>query len=224
VANDVDALLRDLVARGGSDLHLVEGLVAKGRVHGVLEALTDGEPPVARWVDALLDERHRRTFDAAGDVDFAYEVADCGRFRVNVFRHHRGVGAVFRAVPRVIPSLDDLHLPEEVARFTTLTRGLVLVTGPTGSGKSSTLAALLDRINKSEARHVITIEDPIEFLHEDARSTFTQREIGRDTESFADALRSAARQDPDQIQVGEMRDKETMQLAHTHAEMGILVF
>jgi len=224
MTHDVDALLRDLVTRDGSDLHLLEGLVAKARVHGVLEPVTDEEPPVAAWVDELLDERHRRIFLEDGEADLAYDVADAGRFRVNVFRHHHGVGAIFRLIPRTIPSLDELHLPAEVERFTHFNRGLVLVTGPTGCGKSSTLAALLDAINRSESRHIITIEDPIEFLHDDVMSTFTQREIGRDTDSFAAALRSAARQDPDLVLVGEMRDKVTMQLALTLAEMGMLVY
>jgi twitching motility protein PilT len=176
------------------------------------------------WIDALLDDRHRRIFEREGETDLAYEVEGAGRFRVNVFNHHGGLGAVFRIIPQKIPTLEELQLPAEVERFSRLPAGLVLVTGPTGSGKSSTLAALLDVINTSYDRHVVTIEDPIEFVHADRRSTFTQREVGRDTESVAAALRSAARQDPDLILVGEMRDRETIHLALTLAEMGMLVF
>jgi twitching motility protein PilT len=143
---------------------------------------------------------------------------------VNVFRHQGGTGAVFRLIPRRIPTLDELSLPPEVARFADVQSGLVLVTGPTGSGKSSTLAALLAMINLREKRHIVTIEDPIEYVHIDVESAFTQREVGRDTDSFAAALRSAARQDPDLLLVGEMRDKETIHSALTLAEMGMLVF
>jgi twitching motility protein PilT len=220
----VDDLLRELAGREGSDLHLLEGLPAKARVHGVLETIADESPDTGAWVEGLLDERHREIFARDGETDLAYEVEDAGRFRVNVFRHHGGVGAIFRIIPQTIPTIDELHLPRELNRFTTLSSGLVVITGPTGSGKSSTLAALLNVINQREARHIITIEDPVEFVHVDARSTFTQREVGRDTESAADALRSAARQDPDLLLVGEMRDRETIHLALTLAEMGMLVF
>jgi twitching motility protein PilT len=220
----VDDLLRDLAEREGSDLHLLDGVEPKARVHGVLEPLRDDTPAVGPMVFPLLDEHHEKIFDATGEVDLAYAVEGAGRFRVNVFRHHRGVGAVFRLIPRRIPGLDELNIPEEVERFTRLRQGLVLVTGPTGSGKSSTLAALLNVINLNEKKHIITIEDPIEYLHNDVDSIFTQREIGRDSASFADALRSAARQDPDLILVGEMRDRETIRLALTLAEMGMLVF
>ena len=221
---ELDGLLKDLVARGGSDLHLLEGLVAKVRVHGSLEPVTDEPPEVRPWIEALLDERHGRIFRERGETDLAHDVEGAGRFRVNVFRHHGGVGAVFRLIPREIPDLAELNLPPAVERFASLHRGLVLVTGPTGSGKSSTLAALLDLVNRSEARHIVTIEDPIEFLHADGLSTFTQREVGRDSASFAAALRSAARQDPDLVLVGEMRDRETIHLALSLAEMGMMVF
>jgi len=220
----IDDLLRDLAARDGSDLHLLQGLPPKARVHGLLEAMSDVMPDVARLVDPILEPRHRARFDADGETDLAYEVHGVARFRVNVFLHQGGTGAVFRMVPRAIPSLQDLNIPEETARFADIRSGLVLVTGPTGSGKTSTIAALLDLINGRDRRHIVTIEDPIEFLHEDRESTFTQREVGRDTEGFADALRSAARQDPDLVLVGEMRDQETIRLALTLAEMGMLVF
>jgi twitching motility protein PilT len=220
----IDAMLRDLVAREGSDLHLQEELPPKGRVHGVLERIGDVDDRVAGWILQLLDETLRGRLERQGEVDFAYEVEGAARFRVNVFRHQRGLGAVFRVIPTRIPSLEELRIPDEVLRFTELKRGLVLVTGPTGSGKSSTLAALLDVINQREARHIVTIENPIEFVHHDAQSTFTQREVGRDTDSFAEALQSAARQDPDLVLVGEMRDKETIHLALSLAEMGLMVF
>jgi twitching motility protein PilT len=220
----VDDLLREVVARGGSDLHLLEGLPPKARVHGHLEEIGKPSRKTGAWVDALLDDRHRALFDRDGESDLAYAVEGLARFRVNVFRHHGGLGAIFRMIPSVIPSLDELRIPHNVERFIELQGGLVLVTGPTGSGKSSTLAALFDLINERDRRHIITIEDPIEFVHEDKQCTFTQREVGRDTETFAAALRSAARQDPDLVLVGEMRDRETIQLALTLAEMGMLVF
>ncbi len=219
----LDAMLTALVERGGSDLHLLDGVAPKVRVHGALERLQDAPVPVGPLVLPLLDARQKALYDADGEADLAHGVAGVGRFRVNVFRHHGGVGAVRRVIPQDIPSLAQLAIPSEVERFTTLRQGLVLVTGPTGSGKSSTLAALLDVVNRTQSRHVVTIEDPIEYVHEDDRSTFTQREIGRDAATFGDALRSAARQDPDLILVGEMRDRETVQLALTLAEMGTLV-
>ena len=220
----IDDLLRALQERKGSDLHLLEGTPPKARVHGRLELLEDLPLPVAPLVDPILDDRHRERFEEFGEVDLAYEVEGVARYRVNIFRHHHGTGAVFRTIPRRIPSLDELSIPTEVERFTQIKSGLVLVTGPTGSGKSSTLAALLNLINLNEKRHIITIEDPIEFRHNDVESTFTQREVGRDTESFAAALRSAARQSPDLVLVGEMRDQLTIRLAITLAEMGMLVY
>jgi len=220
----IDELLRALQEKEGSDLHLLEGTPPKARVHGRLDYLEDTPEPVAPLIDPILSDRHRKIFEDKGEVDLAYEVEGVARFRVNVFRHHHGTGAVFRTIPRRIPSLDELAIPEEVERFTKLRSGLVLITGPTGSGKSSTLAALLNVINLNEKRHIITIEDPIEFRHNDVESTFTQREVGRDTASFADALRSAARQSPDLVLVGEMRDQTTIRLAITLAEMGMLVF
>jgi len=220
----VDDLLRELVDRHGSDLHLLDGLPPNVRVHGSLEALDAPASPVAELVKQVLDDRHRAIFEQEGETDLAYAVEGAGRFRVNVFRHQGGTGAVFRLIPKRIPTIEELNLPAEVARFARFQAGLVLVTGPTGSGKSSTLAALLTMINQDERRHVLTIEDPIEYLHFDVESTFTQREVGRDSESFAAALRSAARQDPDLLLVGEMRDRETIHLALTLAEMGMLVF
>ena len=161
----LDTLLRDLVDRDGSDLHLLDGVVPKGRVHGELEAIADAPVDVEPLMLPLLDERQRGLFAADGEVDLAYELDGLCRFRVNVFRHHGGTGAVLRVIPQDIPSLADLNVPPEIERFTKLRQGLVLVTGPTGSGKSSTLAALLDVVNRTQARHIVTIEDPIEFVH-----------------------------------------------------------
>jgi twitching motility protein PilT len=220
----VDDLLRQVVERQGSDLHLLDGLPPKVRVHGALEPLDVPPPSVEKLVAPVLDARHKDIFDRFGETDLAYAVEGAGRFRVNVFRHQGGLGAVFRLIPKRIPTLDELGLPPEVARFADVQSGLVLVTGPTGSGKSSTLAALLTMINQREKRHIVTIEDPIEYMHIDVECTFTQREVGRDTESFPAALRSAARQDPDLLLVGEMRDRETIHSALTLAEMGMLVF
>jgi twitching motility protein PilT len=220
----LDALLRELVERDGSDLHLLDGVVPKARVHGELEPLADEPVDVEPLALPLMDARQRALFEGDGEVDLAHEVAGVGRFRVNVFCHHGGTGAVLRVIPHEIPTLENLRVPTEIERFTKLRQGLVLVTGPTGSGKSSTLAALLDVVNRTQSRHIVTIEDPIEFVHEDRMSTFTQREIGRDAATFEDALQSAARQDPNLILVGEMSDRATIQLALTLAEMGTVVF
>ncbi|MCE9637584.1 MAG: PilT/PilU family type 4a pilus ATPase [Planctomycetes bacterium] len=228
----LDDLLRDVVARAGSDLHLQDGLPPKVRVHGDLvevpNDLAATESGVRDHVGGLvlpvLEARHRAMLDRDGEADLAYSVEGVGRFRVNVFRHLGGLGAVFRLIPHRIPTLAELSIPAEVERFTHMRRGLVLVTGPTGSGKSSTLAALLGMINARDARHIVTIEDPIEYMHQNGLSTFTQREIGRDASDFAEALRSAGRQDPDLVLLGEMRDRETIGMALTLAEMGMLVF
>ncbi|MGQ0612656.1 MAG: type IV pilus twitching motility protein PilT [Planctomycetaceae bacterium] len=219
----LDDLLRELDARGGSDLHLLDGISPRIRVHGELEE-AGGIVPAAPLLEPLLDARRREMFLRDGEVDLAYAVEGAGRFRVNVFRHQGGTGAVFRRIPLRIPTLEELRIPVAAARFADARSGLVLVTGPTGSGKSSTLAALLDLINHRDARHIVTIEDPVEYLHPNDRCTFSQREVGADTGSIADALRSAARQDPDLVLVGEMRDYETIRLALTLAEMGMLVF
>ncbi len=220
----LDALLQELVEKAGSDLHLLDGVIPKMRIHGELVPCWHEPIDVGSMVEPLLDGRQRTLYRENGEVDLAYELTGLSRFRVNVFRHHGGVGTVLRTIPNRIPSLSELCVPVELERFANLQHGLVLVTGPTGSGKSSTLAALLDVINSRESRHIVTIEDPIEFVHEDKQSCFTQREIGRDSDSFEDALLSAARQDPDLILVGEMRDRETIGLALTLAEMGVLVF
>jgi len=212
----------------GSDLHLAAGLEPRIRKHGALE-------PVAGWstlshedlCDILREiaaEEDWEEYERTGDLDFAYGFEGVARFRANYLRQENGAGAVFRIIPEEIVPLEKLNLPKAIETLAHLQQGLVLVTGPTGSGKSTTLAAIIDRINTSYAKHIVTIEDPVEFVHKSKRSIFSQREVGADTESFGSALRAAIRQDADVILVGEMRDLETIALAVTAAEMGALVF
>jgi twitching motility protein PilT len=224
----LDDLLRTTQERGGSDLHLVSGLAPRIRLHGALEPLA-GEPvlgpeALAAVLREAVTEPQWREFEATGDLDFALDVPGVARFRGNYLRQEKGPSAVFRNIPEKIASLEELGLPLVLGRLAELRSGLVLVTGPTGSGKSTTLAAIIDRINRSSARHVVTIEEPVEFVHRGLRSVFSQREVGVDTVSFAAALRAALRQDADVILVGEMRDLETISLALKAAEMGALVF
>jgi twitching motility protein PilT len=221
-------LLRTTLARGGSDLHLVAGLAPRIRLHGALEPLA-GEPallaaPLATLLREAVGDSEWHEFETTGDLDFALDLAGVARFRGNYLRQERGPSAVFRTIPERIASLEELGLPAVLGRLAELRSGLVLVTGPTGSGKSTTLAAIIDRINRTSARHVVTIEEPVEFVHRSQRSVFSQREVGVDTASFAAALRAAIRQDADVILVGEMRDLETISLALKAAEMGALVF
>jgi len=225
--NRIDRFLAILPKRGGSDLHLSVGSPPIVRIDGELErmryrALTEEDfynlvapvTPPALW----------EAFQGSGDVDFAYQMGQEARFRVNLLRQERGSAAVLRLIPQRIPTAEDLSLPAAVAALYATPRGLVLVTGPTGSGKSTTLAAVLDRVNKRLAHHVITIEDPIEFVHTNDKSVFTQREIGPDVPNFAEGVKAAIREDPDCLLVGEMRDLETMRMALTAAETGLLVF
>jgi len=225
---DLLALLRYTVEHGGSDLHLAAGMEPRVRVDGLLD-------PVAGWPvltdAALLDllrpvtaERHWREYETCGDLDFALGVPGVARFRANFLRQQQGAAAVFRVIPERIHSLEELGLPPAVGTLADLRSGLVLVTGATGSGKSTTLAAIIHRINQTYAKHIVTIEDPVEFVHHDAQSVFSQREVGTDTDSFAAALRAAIREDADVVLVGEMRDLETISLALKAAEMGLLVF
>jgi len=223
----IDALFRKLKEMDGSDLHMLSGQPPKFRIHGALEPLKMAALDNAAAEGLLfeiLSPRHRKIFDEKMDVDFAYEVAGVARFRCNYFRQQHGIGAVFRTIPTKIRTLEDLGVPETCYRFSEMKAGLVLVTGPTGSGKSTTLAAIINHINVNHARHIITIEDPIEYTHENKRSVITQREIGQDAESFSTALKAAMREDPDVVLVGEMRDLETISLAITAAEMGNIVF
>jgi twitching motility protein PilT len=223
----IDQFLKLLVQQGGSDLHLSCGSPPVLRVDGELQRVRFREL-TATDLKALLLEimtpPQREQFATGRDLDFAYELEGTARFRGNAFLQHRGMGAVFRVIPAEILSADQLGLPPAIRDFTMLRKGLVLVTGPTGSGKSTTLAAMIDLINESRPEHIITIEDPIEFVHQNKRALVNQREVGRHTDSFTTALRAVLREDPDVILVGEMRDVETISLGLTAAETGHLVF
>ena len=224
---DMHELLQFAIESHASDIHLSAGMPPLLRVSGDLRRLeTDplDEKAVSTMLYDIMDERQRQHFEEFYEVDFSFEVPKLARFRVNVFNQARGISGVLRSIPLEILSMEQLKLPEIFKEFSTLPRGLVLVTGPTGSGKSTTLAAMLDYINKNYYQHIITIEDPIEFVHQSRKSLFNQREVNRDTKSFSSALRSALREDPDIILVGEMRDLETIRLALTAAETGHLVF
>jgi twitching motility protein PilT len=224
----IDELFHYLKDHKGSDLHLAAGLEPRIRVHGSLDPV-DGWPVLTH--DTLLSllreiasEEDWEEYEKTGDLDFAYGLPGVARFRANFLRQENGGGAVFRIIPEKIVPLEDLNLPKAIETLAHLQQGLVLVTGPTGSGKSTTLAAIIDRINTTYTKHIVTIEDPVEFVHTSKKSVFSQREVGTDTESFGAALRAAIRQDADVILVGEMRDLETISLAVTAAEMGALVF
>src|SRR5262249_4968280 len=197
------------------------------RVHGDLTRTAHDAldaPTVLQLVHSIMNEPQRRAFEEVHEVDFACELADVGRFRVNVFVQSRGPGAVLRTIPTAIPSLDSMDLPPILKDLCSRERGLVLVTGPTGSGKSTTLAAMVDVINATWEGHILTVEDPIEFVHPPKQCLVNQREVGHHTGSFSTALKSALREDPDVILIGEMRDLETISLALTAAETGHLVF
>lgn len=221
------ALLKEAVEKGSSDLHLSAGEPPALRVHGDLMRLE--YPPLApaeveALVHSIMNEDQRAEFAAEHECDFAMQLDDVGRFRVNVFMQSRGPGAVLRQIPTVIPSLDDLGLGQTFKDLCKKEKGLILVTGPTGSGKSTTLAAMVNEINTTWEAHILTVEDPVEFVHQPKRCFVNQREVGLHTHSFANALKSALREDPDVILVGEMRDLETISLAITAAETGHLVF
>ena len=224
----VNDLLKTAVASGASDLHIKVGSYPMMRLRGVLVPVTDEKrldhEDVVAMSSAVMSKVHAEKFRDAQEVDLAYGVAGLGRFRVNVFQQRGTVGLVLRVIPTQIKSIDDLGLPPVLRTLAAEERGLVLVTGTTGSGKSTTLAAMIDHINKTRRAHVMTVEDPIEFLHRDQQSIVNQREVAVDTRSFAYALRSALRQDPDVILVGEMRDFETIETALLAAETGHLVF
>ena len=221
-------LLEVLVERGASDLHLTVGQRPRIRFDGELEELVDLDPPSADLLERLLreitPERAQPSFDDSNDADFAYELPERARFRVNRFRNRTGVAAVFRQIPHQIPTFEQLGLPEHLRGLAELSKGLVLVTGPTGSGKSTTLAAIIDLVNSTRRDHIITIEDPIEFVHPSKGCLVNQREVGVHTSSFKRALRAALREDPDIVLVGEMRDLETTAIAIETAETGHLVF
>src|SRR5438067_2040027 len=222
----IDSFLRLVAQQGASDLHFHAGNVPIIRHEGELMPLPFrilSEVETSRFLLEIMGEEQRAAFDKDQEADFVYSIEGVARFRANVFVQSHGLGAVFRVIPNQVPTLDDLKLPKVVRDLTDLNNGLVLVTGPTGSGKSTTLAAMVDEINKSSQRHVISIEDPIEFLHKPIRGAITQRQVGKHAESFATALRSALRESPDVLVVGEMRDLETITLAISAAETGVLV-
>ncbi|GIG29135.1 type IV pilus twitching motility protein PilT [Cellulomonas marina] len=223
----VEAVLRETVRRGGSDLHLTAGAPPMIRLSGDLQPL-EGYGPLRpeglrRSLFGLLTQRQRETFEADLELDLSHQVRDLARFRLNLFQQRESVGAVFRLIPFEVTPLEALGVPAVVGTFAGLPRGLVLVTGPTGSGKSTTLAAVVDLANRTREDHIMTVEDPIEFLHRHKRCLVNQREVGTDTHSFAAALKHVLRQDPDIILVGELRDLETIQVALTAAETGHLV-
>ncbi|TMP94879.1 MAG: PilT/PilU family type 4a pilus ATPase, partial [Verrucomicrobia bacterium] len=223
----LDQFLQAIVAEGASDLHIGEGQPPKMRRHGDVMPMRP-EPVLRDEAVLMLSEiagpANWKIFEERGDLDFAYEMDAASRFRCNFLKQSKGYGAVFRLIPTKIASLEDLGIPVVAKEFGNLRGGLVLVTGPTGSGKSTTLAALIDYININFARHIVTVEEPIEFVHNNKRSIITQREVPADTRSFPEAVRAALREDADVVLVGEMRDLETISLALTAAETGLLVF
>jgi twitching motility protein PilT len=224
----IDDLLRYAVSVGASDLHLTSAMPACVRLHGAIRPI-EGCPQlesetIRDMVFGILPQALRERFEAEKELDTSHSIVGVGRFRVNVFLQRGSVAAVLRTIPHEIPSFGTLGVPETVKTFAELRQGLVLVTGPTGSGKSTTLAALVDIINRTKPLHIVTVEDPIEFLHAHKQSIVNQREVGQDTMSFSEALRRVLREDPDVILVGEMRDLETIQMALTAAETGHLVF
>ena len=224
---DVGKLLAFGVRNGASDLHLSAGLPPMMRVDGDLLRIDAPEldhETVREHLSQVMNEDQRRDYEDRLETDFSFAIPGLGRFRVNAFNHHRGAGAVFRAIPARVLSLEELNAPEIFKQIADIPRGVVLVTGPTGSGKSTTLAAMIDHKNETTRGHILTIEDPIEFVHRSKRCLVSQREVHRDTRGFDEALRSALREDPDAILVGEMRDPETMRLALSAAETGHIVF
>ena len=224
---EIKELLITAKDKDASDLHLNIGIPPVIRINGKLIRLDLPEltPEITHdMIYSILNEKQKSDFEKFGELDLSYELANISRFRVNVFKHRRGEAAAFRLIPEKIKTLSELNLPSLLSDFADKEKGLVLITGPTGSGKSTTLASLIDIINKNRFDNIITIEDPIEFIHYHKNCLISQREVGSHTESFASALRSALREDPDVILVGEMRDLETISMALTAAETGHLVF
>jgi twitching motility protein PilT len=223
----IDRFLRLMADRGASDFHLTVGRPPMVRASGSMETIRYrmiSENDFTELLQPITPAYLWTSFVEAGDVDFSYEIPSLSRYRVNLFRQQRGAGAVFRVIPTKIMTIEQLGLPEQVRRIAQIRSGLVLVTGPTGSGKSTTLAAIIDLINETRSLHIITIEDPIEFVHPNKKCLIHQREIGTHAKSFAEALKAAGREDPDLILVGEMRDLDTISMALSAAERGTLVF
>jgi twitching motility protein PilT len=227
-SQNIDQLLTELVSRGGSDLHVTVGSHPVVRLHGSLKRLEDFPKLTAedtlQMLYRIMSSEQQKRLETQGQIDMSYSIPGLARFRVNAYSQRESLAAAFRLIPMELKTLEELGLPPSLHLLTRKPRGLVLVTGPTGSGKSTSLAALIDEINRERADHIVTIEDPIEFLHKHKLCIVNQREIGSDTQSFADALRAALRQDPDVILLGEMRDLETISTALTAAETGHLVF
>ena len=227
--NKIDVLLKFMMQNKASDLHFSSGTTPHIRINGDMVSLNAknmqmDSDTVRAYIYEVMPERNKKEFEECGDTDFAYETPETGRFRVNVFLDLNGPGAVFREIPTKIPTADDLNLPEAVRNLAYMEKGLVVVTGPTGSGKSTTLAAIVDLINKTQKKHIITIEDPVEFVHKNQKCLVNHREIHKHTMNFKSALRAALREDPDIVLVGEMRDLETVEIAIETAETGHLVF
>ncbi|MDQ3760092.1 MAG: type IV pilus twitching motility protein PilT [Actinomycetota bacterium] len=228
MAFDIDQALRYVVEHEGSDLHVKVPARPMVRIHGVLQPIAGTEPLTPDDTDAALghilgDPAQLTDFAEVGEADFSYEVPGVSRFRVNAFRQRGHVSIVCRAIPFQVRTIDDLGLPQVIKDLADEKRGIILLTGTTGSGKSTTLAAMIDQINSTKAEHIVTLEDPIEYLHRDKRSIINQREVGQDTESFGRAMKRVLRQDPDVILIGEMRDEETVRTALSAAETGHLV-
>jgi len=224
---DIHKLLKSVVAYKSSDLHLVSRSEPQIRIDGRLVALNlpvlDGKD-IEEMAYSLLTEKQKKAFEEHNELDFSIVIPDVGRFRANYYKTMDEIACAFRIIPVIIPSLDDLNAKKIFKELIKREKGLILVTGPTGSGKSTTLAAMLNEINLNEARHIITVEDPVEFVHTNKKALFSQRNVGSDTQNFATALKFALRQDPDVILIGEMRDRETISAALTAAETGHLVF
>jgi len=227
--SDLDLVLSEAARQGASDVHFVAGTPPLERLHSRLTPVPGWETPLTpAWLEeqliGVMTEHQRREYVDTGELDLPYSLSGVGRFRVNVHRQRGTVAAAFRLVPTSLPELSQLGVPSVARELALHPRGLVLVTGPTGSGKSTTLAAMVDIVNRERPVHIVTIEDPIEYLHSSKQALVTQREVGSDTRSFAEALRRVLRQDPDVILIGELRDRETIEIALTAAETGHLVF